>query len=642
MRLLSLSLRNFKGCKEITLEPRGKNLRIYGDNAAGKTTIADAFYWLLFDKDSQSKKDFEIKTLDLSGKPIPMLEHEVRAVLDTGDGAQVVLGKVYKETYVKKRGSVSAEFTGHTTDYFIDGVPTQKKEYDQYIARLCEERRFRLLTDPTYFNTVLKWEDRRRMLIEVCGDVTDADVIASNSKLSTLPQILGSHSIDNYRKILRARRTETNNEIEAIPVRIDELSRGLSQVQDVPDVSAQRSELEVLREQKATLQAGGHAAELRRQIAELQTKALSIRQELMSAANQPLEAARGEHRSAESKVSGLQIEVDRLKVTIAEKERQVDVCKAKREELLAEYTKIQNERFVPGNETCETCGQALPTEQAEALWQEAHAKRLEKNIALGKANRAERERLEGEIAGHKAEADSLAEEFNRALAARESAKAHLNSLSSTAVDEEHPELVAILTEQVGLEEQLKTLQADSRDAVLDIETRISVLNGQIQEADKIAAANAEAERGATRLEELRSRQKELGIELTRIDHELFLTEEFIRTKVSMLEEKINSKFELATFKLFEPQINGGLAECCETVVGGVPYGSLNHGARLNVGLDIINTFARHENWAPPVVIDNAESVTAIRPTSGQQIQLIVSAHDKTLRVENTAQEALAV
>jgi hypothetical protein len=103
----------------------------------------------------------------------------------------------------------------------------------------------------------------------------------------------------------------------------------------------------------------------------------------------------------------------------------------------------------------------------------------------------------------------------------------------------------------------------------------------------------------------------------------------------MLTEKINSKFALVRFKLFETLVNGALSETCVCTVAGVPFeGALNHGARVNAGLEIINTLARHFGFAPPVVIDNSESVTSLLPTVGQQIRLVVSAADKSLRIES--------
>lgn len=51
---------------------------------------------------------------------------------------------MFQEKWTKKRGSATAEFAGHTTDYFVDGVPVQKKEYDAKIAEIADEQIFRL------------------------------------------------------------------------------------------------------------------------------------------------------------------------------------------------------------------------------------------------------------------------------------------------------------------------------------------------------------------------------------------------------------------------------------------------------------------------------------------------------------------
>jgi hypothetical protein len=142
-----------------------------------------------------------------------------------------------------------------------------------------------------------------------------------------------------------------------------------------------------------------------------------------------------------------------------------------------------------------------------------------------------------------------------------------------------------------------------------------------------------------RIEELKAQEKKLAAEYERLEGELYLTEEFIRQKVSLLEEKINSKFEMARFKLFNVLVNGAVEECCETTYQGVPFSSLNNGARINVGLDIIRTLARHYNFYPPIFIDNREAVTSLIDMGDQQvISLIVSEKDKELRVEIEGEE----
>lgn len=119
MKLLRLTLSNFKGVKQFILQANGHDAQIYGDNATGKTTLYDAFLWLLFDKDSQNKKDFAIKTLASDGSELHGLEHSVEGKFDL-DGRIVTLTKSYMEQWTKKRGSAEKTFTGHTTDYFID------------------------------------------------------------------------------------------------------------------------------------------------------------------------------------------------------------------------------------------------------------------------------------------------------------------------------------------------------------------------------------------------------------------------------------------------------------------------------------------------------------------------------------------
>ncbi len=275
MKLITLKLQNFKGIRNFTLDAQGRDISVFGDNATGKTTLADAFMWLLFDKDSANRKDFEIKTLGPDGKPEHGLDHSVEAVLELEDGSHLALKKVFKEKWTKKRGSAKAEFTGHTVDHFIDVVPVQKKEYDARIADIIDEETFKLLTNPKYFNEHLHWQKRRQILLEVCGDVSDAEVIASDKALARLPEILGDRSLEDHRKVIAARRAEINKELDRIPVRIDEAARALPDLAGL-DRAVLEKKLKELQEQKQAkekekirLESGGEIAEKRKALAEL-------------------------------------------------------------------------------------------------------------------------------------------------------------------------------------------------------------------------------------------------------------------------------------------------------------------------------------------------------------------------------------
>ena len=202
--LKRLVLENFKGCGNFSMEPAGKNVSVFGDNGTFKTTTFDAFCWLLFGKDSLGQSNFDIKTLESSGEALHRLEHSVEAVFDF-DGEELSLRKVYSEKWTKKRGSAGQEFTGHSVDHWVDGVPSKKKEFDAAVSLICDEELFRLLTSPRFFNEGLHWQKRREILLSVCGDVSDQDVFASDPKLADLPAILGKHSLEDFRKIIKAR-----------------------------------------------------------------------------------------------------------------------------------------------------------------------------------------------------------------------------------------------------------------------------------------------------------------------------------------------------------------------------------------------------------------------------------------------------
>src|SRR5699024_109834 len=224
IKLTQLKLRNFKGIKEFHLDLANGNAKIYGDNATGKTTIYDSFLWLLFNKDSNNRADFAIKTLDENGKEVNNLEHEVEAAFEV-DGQSLTLRKVYKEKYTKKRGQATAEFTGHETNHYIDDVPVKKKEYEDEIKSLVNEEVFKLITSPTYFNEALKWQDRRKTLLEICGDIELDDVVKANNKLKDLPTVLQNRTVEDHKKVIAERRKAINKELDMIPVRIDEIEK---------------------------------------------------------------------------------------------------------------------------------------------------------------------------------------------------------------------------------------------------------------------------------------------------------------------------------------------------------------------------------------------------------------------------------
>jgi len=661
MKILNLTLQNFKGIRSFELDTQGKDVNVFGDNATGKTTLADAFMWLLFDKDSNNRKDFEIKTLGPDGEPEHGLEHSVEAILELEDGSQLALKKAYQEKWTKKRGSATAEFTGHTTDHFVDGVPVQKKEYDARIAEIADEQIFRLLTDPRYFNEVLHWQKRRELLLEVCGDVSDAEVIASKPELSKLADILGNRTIEQHRKVIQARRAEINKELEKIPVRIDEAKRGLPDIDDIAnpdelpnDIVKLREQLRAKQEELAQAKAGGQVAEKTKELRLIEAQMMDLRNKHRQSLDEKVGEKSRELSYAQSEIYKLKANINAKSDTIKYNETSIKSLDEKMEKLRNEWQEENAKVFEQEQaaflklDTCPTCGQPLPQDRlqeardkAMAQFNKAKAEKLEAISAEGKKLKDMKAAMEENLAYVRCELEKATAEL-AGLEKKEAAlKAEINDIMQGEQPvESTPEYAQMQERIMKIREDIANMQADSNTAIMAIQKEIDTLTDAIQTLEQAQARLEAREKGLQRIEDLKAEERKLAAEFEELEQQIYLTEEFIRAKVRLLEDKINSKFKMARFKLFETQVNGALAECCETTFNGVPYGNLNNGARLNIGLDIINTLAEHYGFSPPVWLDNAESVTDILPTKGQQIRLIVSAADKKLRVELAEREEL--
>jgi len=313
MKLAKLTLHNFKGIKGFELNLDG-DVAVYGDNGTGKTTLADAWFWLLFGKDSLNRSDFEIKTLDANGVAISGIDHEVEGVLEI-EGKHRTLKKVYSENWTKKRGSAAKEFTGHTTNYFLDGVPVKKGEYELFIAHFIDEDAFKLLTNPRHFNESLHWQERRRILLNICGDIADADVISSDERLIRLPDILGSHTLEEHRKVILAKKATINKQLQELPIRVSEVQRGLPEESNSAskrlDVMLP-TELTRLKEERskksqelATLEAGGAIAQKTKDQQETAAEMVRVKKEHWMETTNATQAAKAEMRRLQDEYAEL-------------------------------------------------------------------------------------------------------------------------------------------------------------------------------------------------------------------------------------------------------------------------------------------------------------------------------------------------
>lgn len=627
------------GVPDFTMETAGKSVNVYGDNGTGKTTLKSAVSWLLFGKDHEGKAKFEIKTLDSLGNAIPSLEHEVEAVFMIGQET-VTLKKVYKEVYTQKRGSLSKTFTGHTTDYYADGVQKKAGGYKAIVADLASEDIFHLLTSPTHFSEKLSWKDQREILTNIFGDITDNMVIASSDKLKEFPAVLDGKSVDDRKSMVKADMALTNKGIQGIPDRIDEQTRTLPELVITnplaltEKLTSLRAQLTKQNDKVANLKAGSGVADLR-------TKLAGVAGEIQTVTNTYNTSV---YKVIDEKRDNLKKYRDRL----AELETAQQKTTAEKGVLVSEVTNVKEAlvalksdfKFIAGSvfdtsTSCPHCG-ALPINQTvftEADFLEQKAKDKERNIEKGKAHAAKVQELEDRLI----EIDNLinvqglnVDDQKEVICVLEDEIA--NSKAGIDPLEKTPDYIKAQEAKTKLEKEVADLETGNSGLVEKAISEKEEIEAKIAEQEKHLSLLEQHQKGTSRIEELKAEEKRLSVLYEALSKDLFLIESFIKAKVAMLEESINKGFSLTKFKLFSDQINGGLTETCEVTVNGVPYGSLNNAAKVQSGLDIINTISEHHQFCPPVFVDNRESIVTLPETNAQIIGLVVDADAKTLLV----------
>ena len=177
---------------------------------------------------------------------------------------------------------------------------------------------------------------------------------------------------------------------------------------------------------------------------------------------------------------------------------------------------------------------------------------------------------------------------------------------------------------------------DSMASNEELKLRLNAINDQILELQKELNKEELLKQCENRVIELKDQESKLAQELADLEGTEYAIMQFTKSKVDTIERKINGRFKTVRFKMFETQVNGGEVECCETLVNSngsyVPFADANNAAKINAGIDIINTLCEHYNIYAPIFIDNRESVTRLIESNSQIVNLIVSEQDKKLRV----------
>ena len=645
--LKKLILKNFKKVQDLTVTFTDKETFICGDNGTCKTTMVDAFYWLLFGKDSTNRADsnFNIKTLGKDGKPILRLIHSVTGVLSV-NGREIEL----QRNYVEKWGSgVNAEILqNHATEFYLNGVKLKtKKEYDSEVAAIMPEEVFRMVTNPFFFPS-MKATDQKAMLMDMAGNVSDEEVAALKPDFLELLSNITGRSLEQYGKEIAAKKSAIKDELKGIPLRIDSVRDAMPEAEDWVALDA-----EIANKKEKLADIDNQIADKSKQVEavldgkvkiqqNINTKKLK-RSERENEIKQSLNSSRNE---VQTKISNLSYQITTKTGEIERKNNEANYIQAEIEQLdkdmavlRVQYGKVDEERlqYPEGAFVCPTCKRPLEVEDIQAKQEELQAQfnqgksfRLKEIQTKGKQKAARKEDLTkkysviiSDVVNLENEKTLLEQQVNDLKGDLPEQQNAQNVISSDKI------WISLCNEIEDLENQLK-IEAKPIDTT-ELKEAKAILSDAIDELNKRIGRRSTIERSEKVIADLENKRDQNNQALSELERIESITLDFQKAKDNKLMEKINGMFSLVSFSFISERLNGNENITCMCTVDGVPFPDLNNAMKINAGLDIINAICRSKGISAPIFIDNRESVNELIPTVSQIINLVVS-KDKKLTI----------
>lgn len=651
IKLVELELKNFKGIKQLKFEFEDETI-ITGDNATGKTTIFDAFNYLFFGKNSENRKDFEIQTLDENNNIIHNQELYVQGIINV-DGNIKKLKRCLNEKWQKPRGQAFKELKGTVTTYEIDDIPVKLKEFQSFIDSLIDEDIFKMVTNPFQFNSI-NWVKRREILLDIIGNVDDNLIIDSNKELDKLKELL-TDGVENLQKRTQYSIKKLKEQVKSIPYRIDECYNSITEI-NIEELKSNKERIEKeinnidieLNSSNSQNTAQNkleiELLDISNKISIERNKALNLVQKANNDRLKKLNEKESQYNEFNYDIKNIENSVKYLTNDLEKTRKSIEVNSFKRKELLEQYHNCNEEVFKFDNDLsyCKACGREYDLNKVEEIKANALKKfneYKEKTLAaIVKDGKFYAELLKNNIETE-AQLINDIEDLNKRksiiqvhLVQAKLEYEELKSISSIiAVDPTELEL-ELNNRKSEIENKLKDLKNNEVDNS-DLIFRKKILKGDLDNCNKKLGLEDKNKELQKRIDQLNIEERDLQNNIAELEGHLYLCDEFIRTKVNLLEERINSIFEgQVQFKLFKNLVNGGLEECCETLINGVPFTDANYAAKVNAGLSIINTLCKYYHVNAPIFVDNCESINDIIVTESQIIKLKVS-NDKIMKVE---------
>lgn len=613
--------------------------KIIAKNGVGKSTIATAYLWCLFNCDYELK-DNPVVRREIDGVSVDDMDTSVELTLDV-DGKEVTMKKVQKRTYSKDGSSYKDD-----NKYFINDVPKTLKDFNAYLD--VDMNVFKMCSNVNAFLNQ-KPAEMREYLFGLVGDVTDLDIASQEAELAELVPLLNKYTVEELSAMNKATKTKITKDLPILDGQIKEKERDiqLKQAIEVSDLELQKNSL---KEQIADCVAKQTDNDkLMAEYDNASANILSLKFELDDIRRKANEENIKARRDIENKISDKQFLVRQTEKTITDTEKNIEYQQNAIDSInrnlqnIRDKWKAENERkFDETSLICSYCGQEYPEDKKEQLRADFDSHKAEElkiitsngNLFKDKLDKNKKilKDLQKELPQHK---ESL-EMLNTAIADLEKQLSELPQEIDVTTTEEYKALEQQITEK----EQAMHKANDISAVKAELKVQETVLRQQLAECEsQIAKSDTAADE--QRLEELKQTRIDSEQNKTNAEKILDLLDELDKAKNEALTEAVNSHFGLVKWQLFTYTKSGGYKSCCIPTVEGksILTTMSNKGNRILGRVDICNSIQKISGISVPIILDDSESLSTdnqkkvAEMVDSQLIMLIVNDSEKLEIVE---------
>lgn len=650
LTLQSLTLINFKGEKERTTNFNPSVTTIAGDNGLGKTRHFDAFLWLLFGKDTMGRENYEIKTR-INGKQLQKVECGVEGVLDI-DGATVKIKRMWVEDWVKSKGETESKLKGNHTECYWNDAPINVTDYKKRVDEIIDETLFKIITNPTFFAT-MAWKNQREQLFQLAGSsLSDREIAEGNKDFIKLLDTISGKSLADYKNEINEKKKRLKKQLDEKQPRIDQTYKIMPKELDWQSLTDQKKTIDAeiadidtkLSDHAKALRASYEGEQKKNaQINELKKQQQNVVYNAEVDAKNAADKANENRRNLINTINADQNQLNHVNNQLERDKKDIETCEnniktaENKQADLRQQWYAENAKQYDGSTKCPHCGQELP----EAMKQDA----------LNLFNQRKQERLReintdgvrwgDKIKSYKQELEELKKRIktntDESARLQNAINANNGKLSTMPLVTPKQIVASDLKDWQDLQSQIDaisaTLSKDSTPNTADNElsAKKAELISKRDAINKDLNTKDEIERMTKEISQLEADAKDLSQQIADIEHDEFVMAAFSKKRIEDCENRINGMFKLVKFKLFDYTLEGNEYEVCVPLVNGVPWNTANDAAKINAGLDIINTLIHFYNVCAPIFIDRKESINSPMPMDAQVIYLKVT-DDKELKI----------